>query len=136
MYYFYIKDNKIIGCGQGKLMNKDIISVEVSEDMVNFDDDHTWESDRFKWKYKYDGEKIIENPDFEQEEIIHHDAAMKQLRLEAYTGITDPITVHIFRLRDTNPMTEEVQEKINQLIIERDNKIEEIKQKYPYINEE
>lgn len=56
----------------------------------------------------------------------------EQNRANAYQQEVDPITSHISRLRDTNPMTEEIEQEIAQLIEERDAKVEEIKERYPY----
>lgn len=56
----------------------------------------------------------------------------EQNRANAYKQEVDPITSHISRLRDTNPMTEEIEQEIAQLIEERDAKVEEIKERYPY----
>ena len=55
----------------------------------------------------------------------------EQNRAFAYQQEVDPITSHIQRLRDME-QTEEVIVKINQLIIERDTRVEEIKARYPY----
>jgi hypothetical protein len=64
------------------------------------------------------------------------DEEQKENRARAYQAEVDPITSHISRLRDTNPMTEEVEEEISQLIIERDAKVEEIKERFPYMENE
>ena len=53
-------------------------------------------------------------------------------RAAAYTVKVDPITAHIQRLRDE---TEPDAEKIEALIIERMEKVSEIKARYPYPNE-
>ena len=53
-------------------------------------------------------------------------------RANAYQIEVDPITAHIQRLRDTNPMTEEVEQEIAELIDERDDKVQEIKERFPY----
>lgn len=50
-------------------------------------------------------------------------------RAAAYQAEVDPITSHIQRLRDIDPVP---QEEIDELIAERDAKVEEIKQRYPY----
>ena len=63
---------------------------------------------------------------------IPTDEEQRQHRANAYQQEVDPITAHIQRLRDTNPMTEEVEQEIAELIAERDAKVEEIKQRYPY----
>ena len=56
----------------------------------------------------------------------------EQNRANAYQQEVDPITSHISRLRDTDPMTEEIEQEIADLIVERDAKVEEIKERYPY----
>lgn len=61
---------------------------------------------------------------------------IKQLRAKAYQQEVDPITSHIQRLRDKE-QTEEIITKINELIAERDAKVQEIQERYPYpVNEE
>ena len=55
----------------------------------------------------------------------------EQNRAFAYQQEVDPITSHIQRLRDME-QTEEVIAKIEQLKLERDTKVEEIKARYPY----
>lgn len=52
-------------------------------------------------------------------------------REQAYKDEVDGITAHIQRLRDKE-QTPEIVAKIEQLIAERDAKVEEIKQRYPY----
>lgn len=52
-------------------------------------------------------------------------------RAFAYQQEVDPITSHIQRLRDEE-QTEEIVAKIDQLIVERTAKVEEIKARYPY----
>lgn len=53
----------------------------------------------------------------------------------AYTQEVDPITCHIQRLADEE-QTPEVIEEIEQLKQERSDKVEEIKERYPYPVEE
>lgn len=73
----------------------------------------------------------VENP-------IHipTDEEQRQNRERAYEQEVDPITSHIQRLRDTDPMTEEVEQEIAELIEERDIKVQEIKERYPYSEDE
>lgn len=52
-------------------------------------------------------------------------------RASAYQAEVDPITAHISRLRDKE-QTEEVIAEINSLMLERDEKVEEIKARFPY----
>lgn len=127
--YFYIYDNKIIGCGQGRIVNEGYLNVEVSPDMVNYTDDPSWESERFKWKYKWDGEKIIDNPDFEAEETVHYNEAMRQARLEAYMGETDGLASRKIRKQALNDWSEEDEEEFKKQMEEISKSIEE---RYPY----
>ena len=55
----------------------------------------------------------------------------KEARARAYQAEVDPITSHISRLRDAE-QTEEITAEIAELIAERDAKVEEIKERYPY----
>ena len=63
---------------------------------------------------------------------IPTDEEQRQHRANAYQQEVDPITAHIQRLRDTNPMTEEVEQEIAELIAEREAKVQEIKERFPY----
>lgn len=56
---------------------------------------------------------------------------VRQMRAGAYQREVDPITSHIQRLRDKE-QTEEIIAEITELIAERDAKVEEIIQRYPY----
>ena len=58
------------------------------------------------------------------------DEEQRQKRANAYAGEVDPITAHIQRLRDENPAPEG---EIAELIAEREAKVEEIKERYPYL---
>ena len=55
----------------------------------------------------------------------------EQNRARAYQQEVDPITSHIQRLRDME-QTPEIEAEIAKLIVERDEKVEEIKARYPY----
>ena len=59
----------------------------------------------------------------------------EELRAEAYKVEVDPITCHINRLKDEE-QTSEIQEEIETLQAERETKVNEIKQRYPYPTEE
>lgn len=52
-------------------------------------------------------------------------------RATAYLAEVDPITAHISRLRDLE-QTSEIEEEITELIAEREEKVAEIKERYPY----
>jgi len=55
-----------------------------------------------------------------------------QKRAAAYQIEVDPITAHIQRLRDAAPLPEE---EIAKLIAEREEKVSDIKNRYPYPEE-
>lgn len=129
MNYFYIRNNEVVGCGQAKCLNDDIINVEVSEDMVNYDDNPTWESERYKWKWKWDGTSLIENPEFDKEEKIRYNDAMRQARSEAYNAETDSLVARKVRKQSINDWTEEDEAEFVQKMHEL---TENIKSKYPY----
>ena len=59
----------------------------------------------------------------------------EQNRANSYQQEVDPITSHIQRLRDME-QTEEIIAEIEQLKLERNAKVEEIKVRYPYPIEE
>ena len=61
------------------------------------------------------------------------DEEQKENRARAYAAEADPITAHIQRLRDEDPVPEE---KIEELIAERAEVVEDIKARYPYSGEE
>ena len=132
MDYFYIQNGKIVGCGQAQCLNDDIINVEVTPDMVDYTDDPTWESERFKWKWAWDGEKIIPNPNFEEEEKAHYNEAMRQARSEAYYGETDSLVARKIRKQAINDWTDEDEAEFVEKIQTITNKI---KEQYPYRGE-
>ena len=63
---------------------------------------------------------------------IPTDEEQRQNRERAYAQEVDNITAHIQRLRDENPVPEG---EIAELIAERDAKVQEIKERYPYMEE-
>lgn len=129
MSYFYIKDNEIIGCGEARILDNDIINAEVTEDMISYDDEPTWESERFKWKYKWNGESVVENPDFEEQEKIHYNEAMRQARSEAYAGETDALVARKIRKQTINDWTENDEAEFIRQMTEIS---ESIKERFPY----
>lgn len=65
----------------------------------------------------------------ENEPYAPTDEEQKEYRASAYKNEVDPITAHIQRLRDQNPAPEG---EIAELIAEREAKVQEIKERYPY----
>ena len=74
----------------------------------------------------YTGEKYIKGFAPKPDNIYQ-----SKMREMAYTAEIDHLTAHISRLRDEN-QTEEIIEKINKLVAERKEKVDEIRTKFPY----
>ena len=77
----------------------------------------------------YNGDWYIEG--YAPQEPAPTEEEQREKRANAYQLEVDPITSHISRLRDME-QTEEVVAEIEKLKQERDDKVEEIKQRYPY----
>lgn len=71
--------------------------------------------------------RVVKNP----EPLPPTKEEQEQNRAFAYQAKVDPITCNINRLRDKE-QTEEIIAEIEQLMLERDAKVEEIKALYPY----
>ena len=63
MYYIFIENNKINGCGQAKILNDEVINYEVEEVFYN-------EFAENPSKYIWDGLQVVENPNYEQEQEL------------------------------------------------------------------
>lgn len=60
MYYIFVENNELNGCGQGKCLTEGIQNIEVSEEIYNaYNEDNL--------RYIWNGTKVIENPNYEQE---------------------------------------------------------------------
>ena len=113
--YKALKENKIIAINKKEYFPC-LIYDEVVEDTEHNTEDYA----------QYEGEFIL------KEDIpAPTDEEIRQLRAQAYLAEIDPITAHISRLRDEE-QTEEVITEISALIEERALKVEEIKERYPY----
>lgn len=71
--------------------------------------------------------RTVKNP----EPLPPTEEEQRENRARAYQQEVDPITSHIQRLRDME-QSEEIIAEIEQLKLERDTKVEEIKARYPY----
>lgn len=116
-----IKDNKIIAISDTYTEFPFMIKDSVVEDTEHTVDDYGL--------YYYDGKNAeyllkSEIPAPTKEE-------QSEKREYAYTQEVDGITAHIQRLRDKE-QTEEIIAEIERLMAERDAKVEEIKERYPY----
>ena len=63
---------------------------------------------------------------------IPTDEEQRQARANAYAQEVDPITAHIQRLKDQDPIPEG---EIADLVAERETKVAEIKERFPYSEE-
>lgn len=118
--YKALKEGKIVAISETDSEFKFLV-----KDGVEGDPNHTCEDYE-----QYNGEYLLKSeiPAPTEEE-------QRQKREQAYTLEVDPITCHIDRLKDKE-QTEEVIAEIEALKQERDEKVEEIKERYPYPVEE
>ena len=117
--YKAIKDNKIIAINEtGKFPC-------LVYDLKQEDTEHTCEDYE-----QYNGEYLLKSeiPAPTKEE-------QSKKREQSYTLEVDPITCHIDRLKD-EPQTPEIEQEIAELKTERSEKVQEIKERYPYPVEE
>ena len=63
MYYIFIRDNKINGCGQCRILNDNVINYEVEEDFYN---KFVENPDMYIWDME--NQEVIKNPSYEQEQ--------------------------------------------------------------------
>jgi hypothetical protein len=75
----------------------------------------------------------VEDPSIPEKEVEKE--FMRQMRAEAYKEEKDPITCHIESLKDEE-QTPETQEEISELKQERAEVVENIKERYPYPEEQ
>ena len=115
-----IKDNKIIAISDTDSQFKFLV-----KDSVETDTEHTCEDYE-----QYNGEYLLKSeiPAPTKEE-------QSEKRALAYQKEVDPITCHIQRLEDEE-QTPEIEQEIADLKQERSDKVEEIKERYPYPVEE
>lgn len=114
--YKAIKDNKIIAISDTDSEFVCLVKDGVVEDTEHTTDDYTM------YNNEYLLNEDVPAPTKEEQ---------SEKRATAYQQEVDPITSHISRLRDME-QTEEIVAEINALITERDAKVTEIKERYPY----
>lgn len=81
----------------------------------------------------YDGNWYVKG--YEPEKPVPTKEEQSEKRASAYQLEVDPITCHIQRLQDEE-QTPEIEQEIADLKQERSDKVEEIKERYPYPVEE
>ena len=74
MYYLFIENDKINGCGQAQCLNDNIQNIEVTEEVFN-----TYIEDNLR--YIWDGENVIENPNYEADKQAQERAELDALTL-------------------------------------------------------
>lgn len=106
--------------------NWKILKTELEDKQEEYTAVAEWCNESGEYHIEDDGEFyfVTKNPEFKPT-----DEEIRQMRESAYRAEVDPITAHIQRLRDKEPVPEE---EIAALIAERDAKVEEIQTRYPY----
>lgn len=61
MYYIFIEDNKLNGCGECQILNDGFFNLEVSEELYN---SYKENPDMYIW----DGNKVVVDPDYEEKQ--------------------------------------------------------------------
>ena len=61
MFYIFVEDGKINGCGQAQIVGENVINHEVNEALYN---EFSTNPDKYIW----DGLQVVENPNYEQEQ--------------------------------------------------------------------
>lgn len=112
--------------------NWKILKSELNEKQEEYSKIAEWCNESGQYTIEDDGTyyKIVALP----EPTPPTDEQIRQMREQAYAAEVDPITAHIQRLRDME-QTEEIKIEIAELIAERDTKVAEIKERYPYNQE-
>ena len=72
MYYAFIENEKINGCGQCRCLSENITNIEISEEIFNNISHYVW-----------DGEAVVLNPNWEEEEYKQNRIAEILAELEA-----------------------------------------------------
>lgn len=120
MYYIFIENNEINGCGQCRCLDDNVINIEVDESMFN---DYRQNNS----KYIYMDKKIVENPDYEsikQSELIKEsiddikqkldDIDTKRVRAVCENEIKDSATGETW-LEYYNARVQELRTELNSL---------------------
>ena len=113
--YKIIKDNKIIAVLETNIvvgLNYDTIEQDTEHNIDDYD--------------QYNGEYLLKS-----EIPLPTNEEQTEKRKQAYLSEVDPITAHISRLKDME-QTPKIVAEIEALRIERDEKIAEIKARFPY----
>lgn len=114
--YKAIKDNKIIAISDTYTEFPFMIKDSVVEDTEHTTADYD----------QYNGEYLLKS-----KIPLPINEEQSEKRAEAYLAEVDPITAHINRLKDEE-QTEEIVAEIEELKAERSAKVQEIRERFPY----
>lgn len=81
MYYIFVENNELNGCGQAQCINENIQNIEVSEEIYN-----AYMEDNLR--YIWNGTEIIANPDYEQQTQQREAERVGELTMTALDFIT------------------------------------------------
>lgn len=81
MYYIFVENNELNGCGQAQCLDEDIQNIEVSEEIYN-----AYMEDNLR--YIWNGTEVIPNPDYEQEKQDSETERIGELTMTALDFIT------------------------------------------------
>ena len=79
MYYIFIQDNKINGCGQCQNLNTGVQNIEVTKEVY---DAFIEDNDRYIWN----GTAIVENPEYETLKANERRAAFRETFIQTLWG--------------------------------------------------
>lgn len=107
--------------------NWKILKTELEEKADEYAEVAAWCNEGQQYHIEEQGEyyAVVKNP----EPIPPTTEEIKKLRAAAYAEEVDCITAHIQRLRDETPIPDG---EIAELIAEREAKVKEIQERYPY----
>lgn len=81
MYYIFVENNELNGCGQAQCINENIQNIEVSEEIYN-----AYIEDNLR--YIWNGTEVIPNPDYEQQAQQREAKRVGELTMTALDFIT------------------------------------------------
>lgn len=118
-YYVFIENGKINGKGQCPAKADGLTCVEVSQEVYDNIDHYIW-----------DGTELVDNPNYEQEEIARQNEQIRQERQMRYESESDPIRLDY---DEALARGEETAEQLKQDWLASKDKIRE---ELPYVEEQ
>ena len=106
MYYIFIENNEINGCGQAQLLGENVINYEVDEALYN-----TYSEN--KELYIWDGEKVIEDVDYEEKQIKKEKERIQELSMSRSDFFDGTIKAWGVDKEDLTPIIEQTLELLS-----------------------